>query len=146
MEKTVGAIYPVPAHLFERLFDGEIKVFVKYLAHTATKLNPKHKIIFYASKSSRKLIGEGTIQRVEFLRPNEVLTRYKNDLFLTEAEFHAYVNRSPSRSNSKQMLTLVLKNLRKYQRPVEYASPMTMAGQYITSEDYAIIIKKMNEH
>jgi hypothetical protein len=142
MNDIVGTIYPIPVELVERLFEGNAKVFVKYVAHNTTRLAPKHKVIFYASHGSKKLIGEGTIEKVEFLTPQKVLEKYKDQLFLNEAELDAYVKRSPSRSSSKEMLTLVLKKLKKFPKPIDYNKPITMAGQYLSAEEYSSLIKK----
>jgi len=127
MNEIVGAIFPVPTELVNRLFEGETKVFVKYVAHSNTRLSPGHKIVFYASRGSKELIGEGIVEKVEFLTPDEVLSKFKNELFLDAAEFHAYVGKWPSRT-SKRIMTLVLKKLKKYQKPIIYGKPMTMAG------------------
>ncbi|MGB9923348.1 MAG: DUF365 domain-containing protein [Pseudothermotoga sp.] len=142
MNDIVGTIYPIPAGLAERLFRGNTKVFVKYVAHNTTRLAPKHKVIFYASHGSKKLIGEGIIEKVEFLTPQKVLEKYRDQLFLNEAELHTYVKRSPSRSSSKEMLTLVLKKLKKFPKPIDYNKPITMAGQYLSAEEYSSLIQK----
>jgi len=141
----IGLIYPIPVVFVDRLFDGKTKVFVKFLAHTSTKAAPRHKVIFYASNGPKKLVGEGTIRKVEFLTPERVLAKYKDELFLNEAELSAYVKRSSwtprTMRDSKEMLTLVLRNLRKYSKPIEYNKPITMAGQYLTAEEYDSLMK-----
>ena len=142
MNEIIGVIYPIPAELAERLFEGNTRIFVKYVAHNTTRLAPKHKVIFYASHGSKKLIGEGIIDKVEFLTPPKVLEKYKDQLFLTESELHAYIARSPLRSSSKEMLTLVLKKLKKFPKPIDYNKPITMAGQYLSAEEYSSLIKK----
>lgn len=142
MNNMVASIYPIPAEFADRIFEGNTKVFVKYVAHNTTRLAPKHKVIFYASHGSKKLIGEGTIEKVEFLTPQKVIEKYRYQLFLNETELHAYVARSPSRSSSKEMLTLVLKKLKKYSKPIDYNKPVTMAGQYLSAEEYSSLIQK----
>jgi len=142
MNEIVGSVYPIPAELADRLFEGNTKVFVKYVAHNTTRLEPKHKVIFYASHGSKKLIGEGIIEKVEFLTPQKVLEKYKDQLFLNETELHAYVTRSPSRSSSKEMLTLVLKKLKRFPKPIDYNKPITMAGQYLSHSEYNSLIQK----
>lgn len=142
MSDIRGAIYPIPKKFVDRLFDGETKVFVKYVAHNTTKVAPKHRVIFYASYGSKKLVGEGTVERVEFLSPEAVIAKHKEQLFLNESEFYAYVGRSPSRAPSKEMLTLVLKKLHKYPKPIDYSRPITMAGQYLRADDYDSITGK----
>lgn len=139
----IGVVYPLPVELIDRLFDGRPKVFVKYVAHNTTKLVSKHKVVFYGSHGSRKLRGEGTIEKVEFLTPNSVLSRHKEDLFLNQEELLVYVRRFPSRTPSKEMLILVMKKLKKYPIPVDYNKPITMAGQYLTAADYDSLIRKL---
>jgi len=142
MSEIVGVIYPVPSKFVDRLFNEKANVFVKYVAHNTTKLVPKHRVIFYASHGSKKLVGEGTLERVEFLSPETVIARYKERLFLNESEFYAYVGSSPSRTPSKLMLTLVLNKLSKYPNPVDYGRPITMAGQYLGVNEYNSLIGK----
>jgi len=142
MNEIVGSVYPIPAELADRLFEGNTKVFVKYVARNTTRLEPKHKVIVYASHGSKKLIGEGIIEKVEFLTPQEVLEKYKDQLFLNENELHAYVTRWPSRSSSKEMLTLILKKLKRFPKPIDCNKPITMAGQYLTAEEYSSLIQK----
>ena len=139
MSEIIGAIYPIPNHLVDRFFLKKAKVFVKFLTHTSTKLAPKNKVIFYASHGSKKIVGEGIIEKIEFLTPEIVLAKYKDRLFLNEDEFFSYVEKSPSRS-SKEILTLTLKKIRKYSHPIEYNKKITMAGQYITLEEYNSLI------
>ena len=141
MTKIIGVVYPVPSDIADRLFNGKMKVFVKFLAHNSTKAAPKNKIIFYASRGTKKLVGEGTIEKAEFLTLDKVLSKYKDELFLDESELHAYVRNSPSRTPSKEMLTLVLRKLRKYSEPVEYHKRITMAGQYLSAEEYKSLMK-----
>jgi len=145
MRELIGVIYPIPINFIDRLFDGETKVFVKYVAHNSTQLAPKHKVIFYGSRGSKELVGEGTIEKVEFLTPEEAITKYKEELFLTKDEIYDYVKRSPSRNLSKEMLTLVLKRLKKYHKPIQYPKPITMAGQYLSSSEYNSLMQKEEE-
>jgi len=142
MHDIIGAIYPIPRYLKDRFFDGKTKVFVKFLARKSTRLAPKDKIIFYVSRGSKKLVGEGVIQKVEFLTPQDVMAKYRQLLFLNEDEFYAYVKRSPMRTESKEMLTLVLKDLREYTAPIQYDRPMTMTGQYLTAAEYNSLISR----
>ena len=138
----IGVIYPVPTNIVYRLFDGKTKIFVKFLVHNSTKLAPNHKILFYASQGLKKIVGEGIIEKVEFLTPEKVISKYNEQLFLNESEFFAYINRSSRRTPSKEMLTLKLKKLKKYPKPIEYEKPITMAGQYLSAEEYSTLIHK----
>lgn len=139
--ETRGAIFPIPDLFKDRLFDGKHNVFVKYLSHNSTKLTARKKILFYASGVVKALVGEGEIEKIEFLLPQEVIRSYGNELFLSESEFKTYGRSSASRAPSKKVLTLVLKKLRKYPKPIKLIKAMTMAGLYINAEEYDSLVK-----
>lgn len=141
MREIIGVIYPIPVDFVDRLFDGKPKVFIKYLAHSSTRLVPNHKVIFYASRGPKKLVGEGIIEKVEFLTPEEVLSTYRNKLPVSEAELHKYVTWISLRDASKEMLTLSLRKLRRYPVGIDYGKPMTMAGKYLSHEEYNLLMK-----
>jgi hypothetical protein len=141
MNRIIGAIYPIPREFTNRLFDGN-QVFVKYVAHNTTRLEPRNKVVFYASHGPRALIGEGTIEKIEFLSPETVLAKYKTGLFLNETEFHRYVKKMPSRVRTKEMMVIILKKLKRYPRPIDYDRPMTMAGQCLGIEEYSALQKQ----
>jgi hypothetical protein len=130
MEKMIGAIYAIPSTLVNRLFDGRSKVFVKVTGHGSTKLLPKHKVVFYASHGEKKLVGEGIVEKIEFLTPEETLARYRKELFINVQEFQDYVHKRQT------VLTLKLKGLKKYPQPVQSKEVITMGGKYITAEYY----------
>jgi len=137
--KIAGAIFPIPAKLTERFFTGSHKVFVKCLPRKSTRLQPKRKIIFYASHASKELIGEATIEKLEFLTPEDVIVKYKSNLFLEEDEFRCY-----ARGRKKEFLVLNLINLKKYTKPIKFKN-VTMAGQYITQAEYHSLIQHQRE-
>ncbi len=145
MNSIVGVIYPIPAEFAVRFYEGNAKVFVKYVAHNTTRLEPKHKVIFYASQGPKMLIGEGIIEKVEFLTPKKVFEKYEEQLFLSKAELYNYVTASPARSSSKEMLTLVLKKLKRFPKPFDYEKPITMAGKYLGAQEYSLIKKESRE-
>jgi hypothetical protein len=145
MNRIIGAIYPIPQEFSSRLFDGNFKVFVKYLAHSTTRLKPRNKVVFYASHGPKALIGEGTIEKIEFLSPEIVIAKHRAGLFLNETEFYRYVKKMPSRAPTKAMMVLVLKKLKRYPRPIDYNRPMTMAGQYLSDEEYFALQKQLQK-
>lgn len=132
-----GAIYPVPYRFSDRFFDGKKKTFVKCLPRNKTRLEPKQKIVFYGSYSSKKLFGEGTIETVEFLEPNEILNKYRDNLFLTEPEFLSYVA-----GRNRKLLTICLTKLVRYKTPISFHRPVTMTGQYLTPQEYSSLMSK----
>lgn len=136
----MGMIFPVPVNLVDRLFDGRHNVFVKYAgSHNharATKLKARDKVVFYASHGTKHLVGEGTIERIELMRPERVLAKYRDRLFLKESELYAYVRSRPSRPLEKEMLTIVMTKIRRYKNPFRFSEHITMTGKYLSSEEY----------
>jgi len=132
MSEYIGVIYPIPKQFINRFFLDKKNVFVKFLSHESTKLKVKQKIIFYESHGSKKLIGEGRIEKIEFLTPVEIYKKYSNDLFLDEKELYKYVGDR----KLKKTLTIKLDNLNKYDEPVLFPKPITLAGLYINEKQY----------
>ena len=142
MSRIAGIIFPIPKDFVDRLLVENRNVFVKYLARsTGLRIAPKHKVLFYASHGSKDIVGEGQIEEIEFLTPNEVLTKYGPKTFLNEDELTTYMLRQPKRDSSKRMLVLVLSKIKRYRSPVKYEKPISMAGQYLTREDYMQLLK-----
>ena len=136
VEKIIGVIFPIPPEYIDRLLVENRNVFAKYLARNGSRLLPKQKMLFYVSHSSKKITGEGQIDEILFLTPDEALVKYEKKLFLNRDELMAYARRQPKRSISKRMLVVVLSRLKIYPKPVSYRRPISMAGQYLTKEDY----------
>jgi hypothetical protein len=138
MSKMMGAIYAVPENLVDRLFRGNKNVFIKITGRSSTKISPKHKIIFYASHGDKKLVGEGIVEKVEFLNPGEVLSKYSQELFLDENEFIDYVGKR------QKILVFQLKCLKKYQNSIQSREVITMGGKYLTEKEYKSLIGSQN--
>jgi hypothetical protein len=143
LSRIVGVIYPIPLRFVSRIFVEKKDVFVKYLAHqSSVRLTPKNKILFYASQAQKEIVGEATIKAIEFLAPVEVLEKYDNRVFLNRDELTEYASHQLSRTTSKKMLVLVLSGPKKYERGISYGKPISMAGEYLTEENYAVISRK----
>lgn len=143
MNKVAAVVYPVPLRMVDRFFIEKKSVFVKYLArNTRVQLSPKNKMVFYASHGSKEIVGEGIIEAVEFLTPDEVLAKYDDKVFLNKEELREYVLLQPCRTSSKKLLTLTLSKIRKYNNPIRIGKPITMTGQYLTKEEYMEIFHK----
>jgi len=144
LNKIVGVVYPVPIRLVDRLLVEHRNVFVKYVARTTNlRIAPKHKVVFYASHGSKEVVGEGTIESIEFLTPNEAIEKYRGRVFLNKDELTAYTVSQPKRTTSKKMLTLTLSKLRQYPHGIKYERPVTMAGEYLTKEKYSTLLQKI---
>lgn len=142
MSRVAGIIFPIPKDFVDRLLVENRNVFVKYLARsTGLRIIPKHKVLFYASHGSKEIVGEGQIEKIEFLTPTEVLTKYGLKTFLDKDELTTYTFRQPKRDSSKKLLVLVLSKIKRYRSPVKYWKPISMAGQYLTREEYMQLLK-----
>ena len=138
MESDIYAsIYPLSETHINRFFNDNKKTFLKYLPHESTMLNKNHKLLFYRSRRDKKIMGEGVINKIEFLLPSEILDRYKNEIFLTKKELFDYVGIR----NNKKMITIHLKNIIKYNEPIMSKHPITMAGRYISKKEYDEMFK-----
>ena len=142
MSGICGVIFPIPNKFVDRLFIQNRNVFVKYIARTTrVGIMPKHKVLFYASHGSKDIAGEGVIERILFLTPDEAFARYCDKVFLNKDELKQYTSMQPKRDSSKKMLVLVLSKLKRYSQPVRFKQPITMAGQYLTKEEYKELLK-----
>ena len=135
-KEIVGACFPVPHHLMKRFFKDGKKVFVKNSKFS--KLKPGSKIIFYASRDIHALIGEGTIETVEFLTPKETIQKYKNNLFLTEKELNTYAREK----NVSKFLVARFSKIKEYPNPVKPKRFISIGGKYVSKPEYNEILSK----
>jgi hypothetical protein len=146
MSKMVGVIYPIPLQFVSRILAEQRNVFVRYLPHaTSVRLTRRNKVLFYASHGQKEIVGEATIKAIEFLTPLEALEKHGDKVFLNRNELMEYASRQPSRTNSKKMLVLVLSKPKKYAKGIIYGKPMTMAGEYLTEENYDALFQKVGK-
>jgi hypothetical protein len=135
-------LLPIPLPFIGRILQERRNVLVKYVTWTTgLRLVPKQKIVFYASQDSKEIVGEGIIEIVEFLTASEALEKYGERIFLSKGELEKYMMLRPNRA-SKKMLVLMLSKLREYTPHVKYGRPITMAGQYLTREEYSELFHK----
>jgi hypothetical protein len=114
--------------------------FVKYTKFG--KLGQDSRLVFYVSRE-KKLIGEGTIERIEKTDPETAWTRYGGKMFLNETEYSQYVSTSAVGKKNRKMVEItvfILKNLREFRSPVQWKSSVTPAGRYLTWDEYQRII------
>jgi len=132
----IGAIFPLKKDLWLRFLEGGKNVFVKF--SKMNKLEKDHKILFYSAREINALIGEGTIKFVSSMAADDVREKYKSTLFLTSSELSNYVSKRWSESSKKwKLLTIELKNIIKYEKPIKLLKPITVAGYYLTDEMYS---------
>ena len=140
MSKIIGVIYPILPRFVKRIFDDNRSVFVKYVAHPNYLRTGVRKILFYESQGNKEIVGEARIKTNEFLTPLEALQKYLNKIFLDKDELMEYASSRPSRTLSRKMLVLVLTKPVKYSKGIKYEKPITMAGKYLTEEDYDLLM------
>ncbi len=133
-----GVIYPLPANLASRILQNRKSVFVKYPTHEiiSPKLASCKKLVLYISHSNKEIAGVADIISINLMSPAEVVAKYCGSLFLTLEELRAY---SKGREN-KRMIVLVLDKIKRYQEPKHWMHGMTMAGEYISKEQYDSLI------
>lgn len=135
-KEIVGAAFPVPHYLMKRFFEEGKKVFVKNSRYR--QLKPGSKIIFYASRDIHAFVGEGTIETVEFLTPQETIRKYKNDLFLTETELNSYAREK----NVSKFLVARFSEIREYPNPVKPKRYISIGGKYVSKPEFNEILSK----
>ena len=147
MSEITGIIFPIPKQFVDRLLLEKRNVFVKYVAGKGlSKLSRKQRVLFYVSKSSKEIVGEGVIDNIDFLTPDEALEQYGDKLFLNEKELKDYTLHRPNREPSKKMLVIVLSRLRRYSKPRHFKKSISMAGQYLTKMEYAELAIMRNQN
>ena len=143
MSDVAGVIFPVPKQFIDRLLVEKRNVFVKYIAGTGLlRLSAKHRVLFYVSQSSKEIVGEGTIDEIDFLTPERSLQKYGKKLFLDDNELEEYTCLQPNRDSSKKMLVLALSKMRKYSEPKFIKRPISMAGFYLSKKEYEELLAK----
>ena len=131
-----GVIYPLQEEDAFNILNNNKKVFVKYLPHepskkTVQKLKSGLKIYFYISKKNKSIVGDAIIKNILFMDFQDILSNYKNQLFISEDKFRLY---SKGREHKKAQ-NLELKDINKYQKKVIVKVPITMAGMYVTTSN-----------
>lgn len=139
MSQIIGVVYPIPLQYVNRIFLQKRNVFVKYIRGTNTKIQSGHKVIFYASHGLKEVVGEGTIDSIEFLTPDEVWQKHGEKIFLDKKELQEYTFSQPNRTSTKKMLVITLRKLKKYKNGIKYLRRITMTGEYLTKEDYKFL-------
>ena len=139
--KVIGAIFPLPSHLVDRIFKEGRNVFLK--PPTVYKdLKKGSKILFYASGEIREIIGEGTAEKVELLKPEEAVKKYGKKLFLDPNEVTEYLK---GKKRASKVLVIVLRDLRRYRRGYKPKRFITVAGKRLTESEYKEILRAVEK-
>ena len=143
-ENVVGATFPVPKPLLDRILGGGKTVFVK---PSTLKVRPGMKVILYASRENQGWHGEAEVESVEhFTGVEEIIRKYKDGLFLTPEELRRY-ERDRARWHSRgrrprPWMVVKLKNVRKYPKIVKPKRFIAVSGRYIREDEYREILRK----
>lgn len=88
--------------------------------------------MFYAS-GKHEIGGQAEIINVEFLKPDDLLAKYKNRVFITPQELEDYRG---TRSSDKELLVLTLSKVAKFDTPLKPLKPITMSGWTLSEFEY----------
>ena len=132
----MGFVFPIRSQHANSIFERGKKVFVKFGARLK-KLKAGAKALFYVSRE-KLLIGEAIIKSIERMTLEEVWKKYGTRLFLTRAELLEYARKTSlgEERKSKELMVYVLTKVKKYEKPIFPRRRMTIAGYYITRDDY----------
>lgn len=133
-----AVIYPLPLNIASRILFEKKSVFTKYPTHEilSPRLKSCKKLLFYVSGSNKEITGEADIVSIDLMVISEVLSKYRNNLFLTEDELREYSN---GRDN-KNMMVFSLDNLTTYSEPKYLGHGITMVGEYLSKEEYESLV------
>ena len=142
VKEIAGVTFAVPYQFMKRFFDEGKTVFIKNSKFK--QIRPGMKLVFYASVEVKSFVGDGIIEKVEFLTPNEVVNKYKKELFLTKEECFQYANQISGHKKYKvsKFLTLTLKNITRYSKPVKPQRFISVGGRYMSKAEYENILSK----
>lgn len=147
-EEIIGAIYPIPSNLIDRIFKEGKDIFIKHPT-CFKQLKPGHKILFYASQEIRGIVGEAIIKNIDFLKISEIYKRYGSRVFISENEARSYSKPLGSRKTGVsgardiKFLVLELQNVKKYDKVVKPKRFITVGGKYLTKREYEEIKKRL---
>ena len=141
IENPFCVIYPVPFKFSSRILEQKKSVFVKYATHEVipTRLMSCKKIIIYESGSRKEITGECEILFIKLMALSKVISEYKDQLFLNDSELRSY---SKGREE-KEMLVFKIHNIKKYSIPKFLDHGLTMAGEYISEDEYKQLMNEI---
>lgn len=113
-------------------------VFIKYpiYENLTPKIKSCKKLLFYVSGSNKEIAGEADIVSIDLMILSEVLSKYRNNLFLTEVELRKYSNGR----DTKNMMVFILDNVTTYVEPKYLGHGITMVGEYLSKEEYETLV------
>lgn len=111
------------------------------------RVQPGMKVVFYASREGQAWLGEADVESVEFFtNVEEIIRKYKDELFLTPGELREYEReRAKWHSRGRRprpWMVLRLRNIRKYPKPVKPPRFIAVSGRYVKEKEYREILRK----
>lgn len=110
-------------------------MFLKYTPREGTRIKKGMRLVFYKSRSGRKVLGEAEVKTVGLMTAADALDKYGHRLMLREEELWDYSNKRGNRRD-KRMLLLELEKVKVYRKPKVLDSDLTMGGQYLEKRAY----------
>ena len=134
--KVLGVIYTLPSNALSKILDEKKNIFVKYTPFQPSKkskikLFEGMKLYLYETKANKEILGEAIVDKIIFCNLQEIVKDYMNKLMLTKNELEEYCR---NRYEKKAML-FILKNIKKYIKPIGIEKNITMGGLYVTSDN-----------
>lgn len=136
-EPKYGIIYPLLPNHIKRILGGK-DIFCKYIGRGVPSIQEGSKVLFYESGGTFQLKGEATIRQIEFLSPENIVSKYRSRLFISTTELEGY---RANRPKERKLLVLSLTHVRRFSRPVELDKYVTMAGQTLDKERYEELVR-----
>lgn len=133
-----AVVFPLKDLYIDRFFDCGKDIFIKFPTHEILPeaIKSSKRLIFYASHADKTLRGEAAIRTVELVSLEDAQKAYGHRLFLNADEIKQY-----ARGRNKKVVVLELGRIKKYQKPIPLKKAMTMAGCYLTKEEYLKVIQ-----
>ena len=138
-ELPFAVIYPLPLNVALYILHDKKTIFVKYPTHEtiSPKLASCKKLLLYISGANKKIAGEAEIKSISLMTLSDVILGHSSGLFLTEEELREYSN---GRDN-KKMMVFELGEITPYLESKALGHGITMVGEYISEEEYNILME-----
>lgn len=142
-QKIIGVTFPIPRDFLSRILEEGKTIFVK---PSTLRLEPGMKLIFYASRKDQGWHGEADVENVGYFKNvEEVIKKYKNELFLTPKELRKYErDRAKWHSRGRRprpWMIVKLRNIKKYSRVVKPKRFIAVSGRYVREKEYKGILR-----
>lgn len=132
--EIIGVSHPVPTKYAKRIYSGDKDVFIG--KRCLCKVSPGDKFILYESQGARAYTGWGDITFIGRMKPNSIMSKYKDNLMINKEEFEEYSK------GRREMFVIKFKNFQKFKNPVKPKRFVAVGGKYIYKDEFSTIKKK----